>query len=135
MLSKNIQDNEQLYRAVKRSRPDWLDGSNIPTSAMFKDSNGVSVDVDRDGNREESEIFKFMREVSLPKRVKGIVRLAVSECRKTGTKVESAPSEVNPYHANILLDSDDIRRYNIQALKLARASKLVFFDESKEWTQ
>ena len=54
MLSKDIQGHEQLYRAVKRSRPDWLDGNNIPTSAMFKDSNGVSVD--RDGGREEPEI-------------------------------------------------------------------------------
>lgn len=133
MLSKNIQDSERLYRAVKRSKPDWLDNSKIPTSAMFKDANGVSVD--RDGNREESEIIRFMCDVSLPKRVKGIARLSVSECRETGAKVESAPSEVNPYHANIFLDSDDIRKQNIQALKLARASKLVFFDEAKEWTQ
>ena len=133
MLSKNIQDNEQLYRAVKRSRPDWLDGDNIPTSAMFKDDNGVSVD--RDGKREEPEIFKFMREVSMPKRVKGIARLPASECREADARVESAPSEVNPYHANIFLDSSDIRKSNIQALRLARASKLVFFDEAKEWTQ
>ena len=99
---------------------------------MFKDANGVSVD--RGGNREEPEIFRFMREVSLPKRVKGIVRLSASECRGADAKVESAPSEVNPYHANIFLDSSDIRKFNIQALKLARASKLVFFDEAKEWT-
>ena len=133
MLSKDIQGHEQLYRAVKRSRPDWLDGNNIPTSAMFKDSDGVSVD--RDGGREEPEIIRFMCEISLPRRVKGIARLSVSECRNTGAEVEAAPSEVNPYHANIFLDSSDIRRYNIQALRLARASKLIFFDETKEWTQ
>ena len=133
MLSNDIQGHEQLYRAVKRSRPDCLDGDNIPTSAMFKDVNGVSVD--RDGKREEPEIIRFMCEVSLPKRVKGIARLSVADCRETGAEVESAPSEVNPYHANIFLDSSDIRRYNIQALKLARASKLIFFDEAKEWTQ
>ena len=133
MPSKNIQDNEQLYRAVKRSKPCWLDGNNNPTSAMFKDANGVSVD--RDGNREEPEIIRFMCDVSLPKRVKGIVRLSVSECRETEVEVESAPSEVNPYHANIFLDSSDVRRYNIQAFRLAQASKLIFFDEAKEWTQ
>lgn len=132
MLSNDIQAHEQLYRAVKRSKPDWLDSNNRPTSAMFKDDGGVSVD--RDGARGEPEIFNFMCEISLPKRVKGIVRLPVSECFSAGTKVEAAPSEVNPYHANIFLDSHDIRVQNIQALKLARASRLVFFDEAKEWT-
>ena len=132
MLSNDIQANEQLYRAVKRSRPDWLDGNNRPTSAMFKDADGVSVD--RDGAREEPEIFSFMCENSFPRRVKGIVRLSASECFSAGTKVEAAPSECNPYHANIFLDSCDIRKQSIQALKLARASSLVFFDEAKEWT-
>lgn len=133
MLSTDIQVHEQLYRAVKRSRPDWLDGNNRPTSAMFKDADGVSVD--RDGTRGETEIINFMCEISLPKRVKGIVRLSASECFSAGTKVEAAPSEVNPYHANIFLDSSDIRRQNIQALKLARASSLIFFDTAKEWTK
>ena len=132
MLSNDIQAHEQLYRAVKRSRPDWLDSSNRPTSAMFKDADGVSVD--RDGTREEPEIFSFMCEISFPKRVKGIVRLPASACFGAGTKVEAAPSEGNRYHANIFLDSHDIRIQNIQALKLARASSLVFFDETKEWT-
>lgn len=132
-MRRDIQAYEQLYRAVKRSKPDWLDSKNRPTSAMFKDANGVSVD--RDDKREESEIVSFMCEFSLPKRVKGIVRLAVSECFSAGTKVEAAPSEVNPYHANIFLDYSDIRRQNIQALKLARASSLIFFDATKEWTQ
>ena len=132
MLSKDIKVHEQLYRAVKRSKPDWLDGNNHPTSAMFKDAGGVSVD--RDGTRGEAEIINFMCNISLPKRVKGIVRLSASECFSAGTKVESAPSEVNQYHANIFLDSHDIHIQNIQALKLARASKLVFFDETKEWT-
>ena len=133
MLSKDIREHEQLYRAVKRSRPDWLDGRNIPTSAMFKDTNGVSVD--RDGGRDKSEIISFMCEVSLPKRVKGIVKLSVTDCRETGAEVESAASEVNPYHANIFLDSSNIYKQNIQALKLARASELIYFDEAKEWTK
>ncbi|MBQ7168566.1 MAG: hypothetical protein IJR63_01520 [Synergistaceae bacterium] len=133
MLSNDIQNHERLYRAVKRSKSYWLDSQNRPTSAMFKDVNGVSVD--RDGGREEPEIVRFMCEVSLPKRVKGIASLSVSECLETGADVAPAPSKVNPYHANIFLDSSDFRRYNVQALRLARASKLIFFDEAKEWTQ
>lgn len=133
MLSNDIQSQEELYRAVKRSKPNWLEGNHIPSSAMFKDANGVSVD--RDGGRDEEEIIRFMREVSLPKRVKGIVKLSVAECLNAGTNVQPAPSEINPFHANIFLDSTDIRKQNIQALRLARASKLIFFDETKEWTQ
>lgn len=131
MLSNNIQASEQLYRAVKRSKPSWLDAGK-PTSAMFKDIGGVSVD--RDGNRKEDEIIKFMQEISLPKRVKGIVRLSAEDCFKIEADIQAAPSENNPYHANILLDEADIHKWNLQARRLAISSQLIFFDENKEWT-
>lgn len=132
MLSEKIQESEELYRAVKRSKPDWLDGRNIPTSAMFKEANGVSVD--RDGGRNEPEIIRFMCDVSFPKRLKGIIKISAEECFLSGCEVKAAPSENNPYHANIFLEASDMRRKNIQALKLAKASKLIFFDKTKEWT-
>ena len=133
MISKDIHATEQLYRAVKRSRPDCLDRNNRPTAAMFKDTDGVSVD--RDGGRKDAECIKFMCEVTFPKRVKGVARLSALECLNAGTEVKAAPTSTNPYHANIFLDSSDIRRQNIQALKLARASSLIFLDKFKEWRQ
>ena len=131
-LDNSVQINEQLHRAVKRSKPDWLDVQNRPTSAMFKDDNGVSVD--RDGGREECDIIEFMRTISLPRRVKGIARLSAEACFQAGCDVKPASSDKNPYHANIFLDSSDIHKQNIQALKLARVSEIIFLDDKMEWT-
>ena len=132
LLSEDIQDNEQLYRAIKRSKPDWLDGKNIPTSAMFKDENGVSVD--RDGGRNEADVIDFMKNGKLFPRVKGIARISANDCFSCGADVKADPSKDNPYRANIFLDAEDIFRQNLQALKLARASRIVFFDDSKTWS-
>ena len=56
-LSEKISEEEELFRAIKRSKPSWLDGGK-PVSAMFKD-NGNSVD--RDGKRTLEDIICFMR--------------------------------------------------------------------------
>ena len=132
MLHNEVQSNENLYRAVKRSKPECLDDNKVPTSALFKDANGVSVD--RDGEREEKEILLFMINGELYPRVKGIVKLSAGKCFEAGTEIKAAPSKNNPYHANIFLSSDNIFKQSLQALKLARACELVYFDDSKEWT-
>ena len=132
MLSEEIQRNENLYRAIKRSNSNWLDDNNLPTSAIFKDDNGVSVD--RDGNRDENDIIGFMQNISFPRRVKGIVRVSAEECFTVGANAEPAPTERNPYHANIFLNTDNIFKQNLQAHKLADACRLIFFDKEKKWT-
>lgn len=51
MKLDRIEDNEMLYRVVRKSYPDsFIDGK--PTAALFIDGKGVSVD--RDGGRAEA---------------------------------------------------------------------------------
>lgn len=55
-MEETVQRNEMLYRVIKRSQPDSMDEKGRPTSALFKQDNGVSVD--RDGSRNEKIIIK-----------------------------------------------------------------------------
>ena len=59
---EKVQKTEQLYRVVKRYQPDALNAEGKPTSALFKQDDGVSVD--RDGGRLETIIIdRFNEEV------------------------------------------------------------------------
>lgn len=130
-MESSVQRDERLYRAIKRSKPEWLNAGK-PTSAMFKDTNGNSVD--RDGARSMEEIIRYMQNGTFRKRLKGIVELQAGECMDTGAEVTPAPSEDNPYHANIFLDKEEQKR-TLQALMLADISKVIFEDPAVEWLQ
>ena len=54
MLPEKIESEEQLYRAIPNKPQLWKDSDGRPTSAIFKDSQGVSVD--RDGKRNKERI-------------------------------------------------------------------------------
>lgn len=131
MVGDVVEGSESLYRVVKRSRPDCITANGKVSPALYKDSNGVSVD--RDGGRNEEEIVRFITEVTFPRRAKAIASLLSSTCYGVGFRVEAAPSEINPYHANIYLDEDE-QKGNLQALQLADECQVVYFDEDVEWT-
>ena len=59
-MEDKVQKHEMLYRAIKRSKPEWLDGNGQATSYMYKDENGNSVD--RDGKRSLGEIVQFIND-------------------------------------------------------------------------
>lgn len=128
-MKDKIEKQEMLYRAIKRSRPDWLEKGK-PTSGMFKDENGNSVD--RDDNRSIEEIVQFMRNTTFGKRLKGVVELNAGDCMNIGTKVVAAKTEKNPYHANIFLD-DDEKIGTLQALMLADVSVVVYENPEIKW--
>ena len=128
-----VKENELLYRAIKRSKKDCLAGKRI-TPALFKYEKG-GISVDRNVNRQRTEVIEFMRNnPRLYNRVKGVAELSVTDCKRLGTSVIADPSDENPYHANIFLDENDEFKQNIQALGLADACKLVFYNEEMQWT-
>ena len=102
-----------VYRVIKRSKPDTLKRKNGKivgvSSALFKDENGVSVDLKKE--RTESDILDA-EAILLP-----------------------TPSDDLPYHAEIHKSYDEILLDDIQALQLADACTLILFDENVAWTQ
>ena len=124
-----VRKEEWLYRAIKRSQPGWLDYGR-PTTAMFRDRNGVSVD--RDGGRSEQEIRVALKD-TFGNRLKGAAKVLAEDCYKVGADIEAAPSEGNIFHANIWLDRQDREKRMLQAYLLAKACEIVFIDEHIDW--
>jgi hypothetical protein len=58
MLPQEIADAEVLFRAVPKKPHMWKKAEERPSSAVFKDSKGISVD--RDGGRSENEVCRFI---------------------------------------------------------------------------
>jgi len=124
MLPSVVNDNELLYRAIIKVPQLWKNDQNRPSSAVFKDSNGVSVD--RDGQRAEAEIINVIKSKF---ELKAIVKLQTSFCRKIGTKVLAKPLDENMYHAEIH-DLGKVALTASKAKKLARACEIVALENN-----
>lgn len=129
-MNKVVTPGEKLYRVIKRSQPDSMQPNGRPSSGLFKQKNGVSVD--RDGCRTESEIIQTFRE-RFTKRYKGLVRVGANICLDNDMAVIPDDSE-NIYHAEIFNDTARTPLSSINALKLADASYVVQYDISVQWT-
>lgn len=106
MLPEKVDPKEELYRAIPNKPTLWKEDEGRPTSAIFKDSHGVSVD--RDGDRNETEVNKdlFDRLTNLDKEIKAIVKINAGKCTELGANVESDPIENNKFHALILRNKE-----------------------------
>ncbi len=125
-MDKTIGRSEILYRVVKRSRPDTLDEHGKPTSALFKDDNGVSVD--RDGGRSEPEVVDRFKNF-FGQRFKGLVRVGADVCIDNNMAVISDVG----YHAEIFDDFQKTPLSQLKALILADSCEVVTFENNIAW--
>lgn len=128
-MEETIQRNELLYRVVKRSQPDSMDKNGRPTSALFKQDDGVSVD--RDGDRNEEVIIKTFKE-RFGKRFKGLVKVGANVCIDNSMAVIPETSS-NIYHAEIFEDKDKVPLGQLKALILADCSDVVVYEPEVKW--
>ena len=101
MLPAEIDDEEILFRGVTTKPHMWKENANRPTSAIFKDSRGNSVD--RDGGRDDNAASKSLRDWLAAKDIelRAIVKISAETCRAYDTKPIAKPEPDNPYHAEI----------------------------------
>lgn len=118
-LSNIIDDTEILYRAIPDNPNMWKPEINRPSSAIFKDERGVSVD--RDGGRSEQQIIDDFQN-RWPDR--GIVSILTKTCREIGTEPIAKPEEDNIYHAEIF-DNDGSPKIKRSKLKKMRDAAIV----------
>lgn len=124
-----VQREEILYRVIKRSQPDTVDNNGHPTSALFKQEDGVSVD--RDGERRESTIIETFKN-RFEKRFKGLVKVQASVCIDNAMAVIPETNS-NIYHAEIFENTNKEPLTQLKALILADSSEMVVYDSSVEW--
>ena len=118
-----------LYRVIKRSQPDTIDNDGRPTSALFKQENGVSVD--RDGERDEQDIIGTFKD-RFGKRYKGLVRVGADICIDNNMAVIPEISS-NIYHAEIFENIERDPLGQLKALILADKSEVVTYEPEVDW--
>lgn len=128
-MEETVQRNELLYRVIKRSQPDSMDENGRPTSALFKQDNGVSVD--RDGARGEEVIIKTFKN-RFDKRFKGLVKVGANICIDHNMAVIPETSS-NIYRAEIFENTDKDPLGQLNALILADGSEVVTYEPEVNW--
>lgn len=128
-MEETVQRNELLYRVIKRTQPDSMDENGRPTSALFKQDNGVSVD--RDGDRGEEVIIKTFKN-RFDKRFKGLVKVGANICIDHNMAVIPETSS-NIYHAEIFENTDKDPLGQLNALILADSSEVVTYEPEVNW--
>ena len=128
-MEETVQRNELLYRVIKRSQPDSMDDKGRPTSALFKQDNGVSVD--RDGDRKEEVIIKTFKD-RFDIRFKGLIKVGANICIDNDMAVIPETSS-NVYHAEIFENENKDPLGQFSALILADNSDVVVFEPEVKW--
>ena len=108
-----IEDNEMLYRAVRKSYPDGFKNGKA-TPALFLDPDGASVD--RDGERDESVIIDILK--NRFKNYNTAVKIQAGTCREIGTYPIPKPTK-NKYHAEIHESETEVEISLLKATQLA----------------
>lgn len=124
-------DWKELYRRVK-NKPQFM-YNDRPSSALFKDSKGVSVN--RDGNRNKDEIIADEKRLyklynknleDETNKLRAIISLRDIDCISANVYVLPDPIEgENPFHALIQKSETEIVLGKSQAKQLAKAAKFV----------
>ncbi|WP_295154748.1 hypothetical protein [uncultured Brachyspira sp.] len=119
-----IEDNEEiLYRKIHPKAIFWDDDNNRPSSAAYKDKNGLSVD--RLGDREENEVINsFIKRFGIDK-VRSVVKVSVAICKELELYPIYKPSLNNKYHAEIHDSENSVLISSSKAKKLAENVKIV----------
>lgn len=112
---KSFSSDEKLFRAVPKQHPNmWKNGT--VTSAVFKDSKGVSVD--RQWKRTAKEAVRVLLAARCGEY--GVVSVTKGDCDNVDAKCLYAPTKDNPYHSEIHGGAERTTLTASQAKQLAR---------------
>jgi len=117
-----ILEEEVIHRAIKPKELFWNEKTGKVTSALFKDSKGVSVDVNND--RTDEQVKKSFQG-EFPD-LKGDARLVTKMCRDKKCRVEADPINNNENHA-VILGEVNIKLTSGQARYLSRNCITVLY--------
>tara|TARA_R110002049_G_scaffold303354_1_gene497613 strand:- start:149 stop:559 length:411 start_codon:yes stop_codon:yes gene_type:complete len=124
MSTANLSPEEKLFRLVIRDPNFWdTKGSNRPSSALFKDPRGTSVDK-KDG-RPDGDCTDFL--ITRIPNYRAIVSITVQNCIDKDIHIENDPqpeTEIqpeNPYHMLLKKDEETPKLSGAQAKYLANS--------------
>lgn len=119
LINPIINNDEYLYRGIIELN--WDYENNRPSSATFKDSNGVSVD--RDNSRPELECIEFIKN---KKNFFAICKIETYDVRELNAVVKYSPIENNIHHSEIHDSLEKVQMQGSKPKKLRDATILVY---------
>lgn len=119
-IPQEIDAEEFLYRGVVGNQ--WDDAKNRPSSALFKDSHGASVD--RDALIRDSETC--INALLQTKPFKAICRVKEKSVKYVGAIAKYLPMPENVFHCEIHGSEDNVNISDSKLKKLRDSSEVVF---------
>lgn len=119
-----IGPDEFLYRGVHENQ--WDVGHNRPSSAIFKDSKGVSVDRDASVRDAQTCVNALLN----VKAFKAICRVKEENVRSAGAITRYLPTQENDYHCEIHDSKEKVSLTSSKAKKLRDGAKVVYVGSS-----
>lgn len=126
-MEENFDRSEKLHRYVITNPDYWKTAEGRPSSAVFKDSNGVSVD--RDGGRNDDEIITTFKNRFGQENIRAIVCVNAGYCIDIGAHLVYSPEPDNVYHSLILESPERITLKPSKAKNLAKNCSVVYLNE------
>lgn len=122
-----FQENERFFRKIP-DNPDMIKKDGTITSAVFKDSNGCSVD--RKAGRKDEDIYaNFVSRFSgIEGAIKAVADVSKQNCEEKNMIILELPEEDNPHHCEIHRSSDRIMLSPSQAKHLSRVANVHYLD-------
>jgi hypothetical protein len=117
-----VENSEKLFRAIKPPPQFWSTKENRPSSALFKDTHGVSVD--RNGEREQDDVNSFFK--SRFENLRGLALIYASTCLEVNCRVFPKQEDGNPFHAHIEGETE-LELKNSQARHIAKNCSFIEF--------
>lgn len=128
-MSNNFKNpTENLFRGVIPKY--WMKGKGRTSSAVFKDSRGVSVN--RACLRGDDECADQLHEQRYPDNWGAIISVTVDDCTTRQVCLQCDPIEKNNYHCILKRSEEIIVLTNRQAKELSNCSRLYWKYEEKE---
>lgn len=104
----------------------WKEKEDRPSSALFYDSKGVSID--RRNHRTEDDLIKDeerLHDLYSKEKLKAIISVEKEFCDSLDVKVKSTPDENNPYHCILYRNEGKNELTNSQRRKLSKNCEII----------
>jgi len=123
-FGKEFYDSETALRGVKNKPDFWDIEKNRPTSAVFKDSKGLSVN--RTGENKKYYIISLETlKTNLGENIRAVAEVNCGDCKDLEVYLKYCPLRDNIYHSEIHRSENQILLSKQQAKKLAELCKIV----------
>jgi len=117
-------ENESLLRGVNKNPNFWNDEKQRPSSAIFKDSKGISVNRTGENKKYYTESLEILKH-NLGDNIKTVAEINVSYCINLELYLKYLPTDDNIYHSEIHKSENQVTLSKSDAKKLSDLCKIV----------